>query len=54
MVLVIWLLCGIIGLLIGQNKGRPIQGLALGFLLGIFGVIIIAVMGPAEDTAKKS
>lgn len=54
MVLIIWLLCGIIGFLIGQNKNRPIAGLCLGFLLGIIGIIIIAVMGPAEDETKKT
>jgi hypothetical protein len=47
MVLFIWLLCGIIGYLIGDKKNRPVLGLALGFLLGIFGIIIM-LMVPAE------
>jgi hypothetical protein len=54
MVLFIWFLCGVIGYLVGEKKGRPGLGAALGFCLGIFGLIIIAVMGPAEDATKKT
>jgi membrane associated rhomboid family serine protease len=50
MVLVIWLLCGLIGFFVGEKKNRPILGLSLGFLLGIFGVIIIAVIAPKDET----
>ena len=48
MALIIWLLCGIIGYMIGEKKNRPVLGLTLGFLLGIIGVIIILVV-PAEQ-----
>ncbi len=47
MALIIWLLCGIIGYMIGEKKNRPVLGLALGFLLGVIGVIIMLVV-PAE------
>jgi hypothetical protein len=46
MVFIIWLLCGIIGYMIGDKKNRPILGLSLGFLLGIIGVIIMMVIEP--------
>lgn len=49
MFLVIWLLCGIIGFMIGDKKNRPILGLCLGFLLGIIGVIIMMIVEPKKE-----
>ena len=49
---VIWLICAVIGWAIGSSKGRAGAGLVLGLLLGIIGVIIIAVMQPT--TEKKA
>lgn len=49
MVFVIWLLCGIIGFMIGEKKNRPILGLSLGFLLGIIGVIIMMIVEPKKE-----
>lgn len=49
MVLVIWLLCGIIGFLIGDKKNRPVLGLSLGFLLGLIGVFIMLVVEPKKE-----
>lgn len=47
-VVLIWIICGIAGYSIGNAKGRGPTGLLLGLLLGVFGIIIIAVMGPAD------
>ena len=35
---------GFIGWMIGKQKGRGAEGLGLGIILSVFGVIIIAVM----------
>lgn len=45
-----WLICGLIGWYIGDTKGRPGDGFALGVLLGPIGIIVIAAMG---RSAKK-
>lgn len=45
--IVIWLILGAIGAGIGAKKGRPWMGLALGVILGIFGVIIMLFV-PAD------
>lgn len=49
MIYIIWLLCGVIGYIIGEKKNRAVLGGVLGVALGVIGVIIIAVMGPAPD-----
>lgn len=49
MVFIIWLLCGIIGFLIGDKKNRPVLGLSLGFLLGLIGVLIMLVVEPKKE-----
>lgn len=46
--LVIWLVCALLGLLIGQPKGKGGLGFLLGLFLGVIGLIIIAVAKPAE------
>ena len=49
---VLWILCAVIGVLIGKSKGRAGAGFALGFFLGPVGLIIIAVMKPDEDRVE--
>ena len=42
--LVIWIICAVIGALIGESKGRKVEGALLGGLLGLLGVLIIALL----------
>jgi hypothetical protein len=43
--LVIWIVCGVIGAMIAAGKERPLwHGAALGFLLGLIGLLIIALL----------
>ncbi len=46
---VVWIICGAIGLAIGNGKGKPLAGFLLGLLLGVIGLIIIAVMKPTPE-----
>ena len=48
MFFIIWLLCAIIGLMIGDKKNRPILGLSLGFFLGLIGIIILLILEPKK------
>lgn len=51
---IIWLLCGIAGAIICQNKGLDgCTGFALGFLLGPIGLVIALVMRPNEKVLEK-
>jgi ATP:corrinoid adenosyltransferase len=43
-VLIFWIICGVIGGMIGSGKGKTGAGVALGLLLGPLGVIIALVM----------
>ena len=48
---ILWILCSFAGWKIGDSKGRPVLGFVLGFLLGLIGLAIIAVMRPAQPRA---
>ena len=49
-VLIIWLITGIIGASMAENRNRsPIGGFALGFLLSLVGLAIIALMGENKN-----
>lgn len=41
-----WLAMSFAGWVVGRNKGRPLEGLLLGLVLGFIGLVIIAVMRP--------
>ena len=47
------LVFGAIGYFIGEKKGRTLLGLVLGFLLGIIGVIIIALIPKAKTADDR-
>lgn len=47
--IVVWLITGIIGASMAERRGRStIGGFALGFLLSLVGLAIIALMGQKE------
>jgi hypothetical protein len=47
--LLIWIACGVVGWKLGESKGRPALGLVLGILLGLLGLLIVALI-PAANT----
>lgn len=46
MIILIWLACAALGYVIGKDKNRETEGLLLGLLLGLIGVVIIALLKP--------
>ena len=40
--------CGVVGLLIGSTKGRALEGMLVGGLLGPLGLIIVACRGKTD------
>ena len=44
-----WIFDAGIGYLIGNRKGRPVLGVTLGFVLGLIGWIILALVKPTHD-----
>jgi hypothetical protein len=49
--LIVWSLCGIFGALIFQAKNRePWKGALLGFVLGVFGLLIAAMFSKRAAT----
>jgi hypothetical protein len=44
-----WAVCALVGWAIGNSKGRPTAGFFLGLLLGLIGLVIIAVMRPTPE-----
>jgi hypothetical protein len=49
-----WIACAALGYFIGRTKNREVLGLLLGLILGIFGVVIILVMGPKAPNAAPT
>jgi len=47
--LFLWVISVVIGTIIGESKGRAGAGFGLSFVLGLLGVIIIAVLPPTEE-----
>ena len=52
-VMAVTLVCGFAGQAIGRPKGYPGAGFAIGLLLGVFGVVIVALM-PETEAAKAA
>ena len=42
--LLIWAACGFVGWRLGESKGYPVLGVILGLVLGVIGLLIIAVI----------
>lgn len=49
LIVIVWLACGLIGLLLGMSKNRAGLGLAFGLVFGIIGWIIVGLSRPRED-----
>jgi hypothetical protein len=43
------ILTALVGLAIGNRKGRAFQGFVLGLLLSVIGILIIAFLPPTEE-----
>jgi hypothetical protein len=43
------ILTALIGVAIGNRKGRALQGLLLGLLLSVIGIVIIVLLPPTEE-----
>jgi hypothetical protein len=52
-VIAVMLACGFAGQAIGRPKGYPGAGFAIGVLLGLLGVVIVALM-PETEAAKAT
>ena len=52
-VVIIALACGFAGQAIGRPKGYPGAGFAIGLLLGVFGIVIVALM-PETEAVKAA
>ena len=50
---IVWVVCALVGWAIGNSKGRGTAGFFLGLLLGVIGLIIIAVMRPTPEYAAQ-
>ena len=46
---IIWLLCSVVGAIVGNSKGRGAEGAILGLVLGFFGVIITIFLPAKGD-----
>ena len=51
-VVLVWIvmgvICGLIGQAIGKKKGRGSDGFWLGLILGVIGLVCVALMKPSE------
>ena len=45
----LFIVTALIGLGIGNRKGRAVQGFLLGLLLSVIGIVIIAFLPPTEE-----
>jgi hypothetical protein len=54
-IVVIWVICGIVAVMIGQPKGFSTgESLALGLILGVFGVAIVALLPPRPPAGLQA
>ena len=47
------LVCAFIGMAVGNSKGRGGLGFLLGLVFGVFGLIVIAVLGPTPEAQAR-
>jgi hypothetical protein len=49
LLVVIWVICGIVGAVMSEKRGRSrFGGFVLGLLLGVIGIAIVVLMGHAK------
>ncbi len=47
--IIIGIICGFIGMAMGDKKGHSGLGFVLGFFLGIIGLLIVAALSPTKE-----
>ena len=47
------IVCGLLGLAVGDTKGRGSLGFWLGLFLSVLGVAIVALMSPTAESQAK-
>lgn len=50
LIVLILIVIGFLGYQIGLRKGRPVLGACLGFVLGLIGLVIIAIIPRKQNT----
>lgn len=53
-VVLVWVACAALGYVVGNNKGRGAEGLLLGLLLGLIGLIIVVFLKPKNVPAATT
>lgn len=53
-IVLVWLACAALGYAVGHNKGRGTEGLLLGLVLGVIGVIISACLKPKPVPSQQA
>jgi hypothetical protein len=54
-IIIVWVICGIVAAKLGEAKNRSFgESFAIGLILGVFGVVIVALLPPGVPTGMRA